>query len=163
MTRIVGFDDYYFDENLNIISKKKGKTHMLKLQKRGQGYIYISLMIGEKVYTRRVHRLIAQTFIPNPNNKPQVNHINGVKDDNRVENLEWCTAKENIVHAYKNKLMVRFKGEAVNTAKLTESDVLEIRCLLKEGLSMAKISKAYGVLPSAIFDIKHKISWKHVE
>lgn len=80
-------------------------THTNKLMtpcvNKRNGYMQLGTYANKKVKTYRVHSLIAKTFIPNPLNKPFVNHINGIKTDNRVENLEWCTAKENCHHYYK--------------------------------------------------------------
>lgn len=69
------------------------------------GYIRVSLTKNKKRYFFTIHRLVAEAFIPNPENKPQVNHINGNKSDNRVENLEWNTTTENMQHASKMGLL----------------------------------------------------------
>jgi len=91
------------------MAHRKGK--ILKERYDRYGYKRVELGKNGKNKTFSIHRLVALTFIPNLENKPQVNHINGVKDDNHVENLEWSTSKENINHAYKNKLMHAVKGE----------------------------------------------------
>lgn len=78
---------------------KKGR--ILKPQKAVKGYIRVTLCNEEYCKPFKIHRLVAEHFIPNPENKPQVNHINGDKTDNRVDNLEWCTNGENQLHAYK--------------------------------------------------------------
>lgn len=77
---------------------KSGKQHSIVVNDRG----YCVVRIGKK--NKYLHRLIAEAFIPNPENKPQVNHINGVKTDNRIVNLEWATSRENVIHAHKTGL-----------------------------------------------------------
>ena len=78
---------------------------ILKKVKSEHGYYCVTLKLNDGTQkTKMVHRLVAQTFIPNPENKPQINHIDGCKTNNNISNLEWCTARENIIHAFKNGL-----------------------------------------------------------
>lgn len=65
------------------------------------GYKLVWLYVDRKRYGRQIHRLVAKAFVPNPENKPEVNHINGITNDNRAENLEWCTHSENNLHAFR--------------------------------------------------------------
>jgi hypothetical protein len=86
--------------NLSSYARLGTKGGILKGGKDKDGYLLIILYKDGKRETRKFHRLIAETFIPNPNNYPMVNHKNGIKYDNRLENLEWCTARENAAHYY---------------------------------------------------------------
>lgn len=105
-----------------------------------------------------VHRLVADAFIDNPNMKPVVNHINGIKHDNRVENLEWCTQYENDLHAKITGLLNPPKGENHPLSKLTNEDVIHIRESKQKGCELAK---KFNVPRSTITKIRKHYAWKH--
>lgn len=151
-----------------------GKISILKAAKDNKGYLRVGLMIEGKLKTFKVHRLVAQAFIPNPENKPQVNHINGIKTDNRVSNLEWSTSKENTAHAIRTGLFVFAtpeksvnktikRGELNGCSKLTESQIKEIREKFKPyKYTRQMLAEEYGVKATTIKDIILRKSWNHI-
>ena len=100
---------YQVSNKGNIYSIRKNK--LFKLNTNKFGYYCVSLYKNSTTKTYTIHRLVAETFIPNPNNKPEVDHINTIKTDNRVENLRWCNHKENMnnttSHKHYNKRAVK--------------------------------------------------------
>lgn len=144
--------------NPSITYIRDGRIMKASLQ-RGGRYLSYMLRKNGKYYARYKHRLVAEHFIPNPKNLPEVNHKNGIKTDCYVKNLQWVTPPENSQHAWQNGLMPR--GSKRPMAKLTESDIPNIRKYIKTK-SGASIARMYGVSPSTIFAIIKKRVWKHV-
>ena len=94
-----GLEGYYATDCGDIYSRKTGRFKKLTQFKNWAGYMRVGLFVNNKRITHSVHRLIALTFIKNPDNLPQVNHIDGNKSNNNVNNLEWCSASENQKHS----------------------------------------------------------------
>lgn len=130
------------------------------------GYIVNSLY-GENNYRKdiRRHVLVATIFCKKESDKQnQINHKDGNKLNNKADNLEWCTSKENIDHAWQNNLSHTRKGSASNLSKLNEQQVLEILQLLKENkMTGRKIAELYKVAPSTISAIKNGHNWKNLK
>jgi len=120
MKDIPGYEGLYeITADLEIRNIKSGR--ILKIFLNIDGYSVVGLFQKGKQKQLFMHRIVAELFVPNPENKPQVNHINGIKTDFRPVNLEWCTQSENQNHAYRTGLQIGYglSGEKAAKAKLT--------------------------------------------
>lgn len=167
---VKGFEGFYEASNLgrvksikrtsiDSIGRKRIFRERILKQFSRQGYLRVSIYSNTIFKSARVSRIVAEAFILNPENKPQINHINGIKIDNSIENLEWATAKENVNHAYKTGLKIGRRGEKCNLSKLKNRDVYAI---LKSNKPQKELSKKHKVSISLISQIKNKIIWKHL-
>lgn len=130
--------------------------------RKGTEYQIINLSkLDGKKRTFRVHRLVMMAFNPVENmGELEVNHLDGNKKNNKLENLEWCTASENQKHAFKTGLQKARKRESSNFAKLTEEDVKQVFELRKQGLLQREIAEIVGCTSSNISAILRGKSWK---
>lgn len=143
---------------------------IIKSRMSNAGYYRITLSNNDTGTTFSVHRLVAETFVDNPNNKPCVNHINGLKTDNKVDNLEWVTQKENIRHAKdvlgKNigdaSKLIHLKGFDHPGAKFTTGTLKELIAMRSEGVSFGKLAKYFNVDKSTVQSILKGETWSSV-
>jgi len=133
------------------------KSKILSQNTDFNGYKLVVLSVKNKARTCKVHRLAAISFIGYKCSKMHVNHINGVKDDNTINNLEWCTPKENMKHAFDNKLIDMSKYRS-NRAKLSWSDVM---CIRKSNMQQKQLALMFNVDPKAIRQILNYKTYKN--
>jgi len=147
----------------NARGKYMANERLLKTNISSSGYYRIVFKLNDKYKTYFLHRLLAIAFIPNPENKPFINHKDGNKLNNSLENLEWCTMSENRQHAYNTGLQNPTSGEIHGMCKLTENQVIDIRKRINNGEMNNEISKIYNVSHTLISKIKNRNRWKHLK
>jgi hypothetical protein len=162
---VVGHEGLYQVSNLGNIKSHQPRWRQSRIlkQKNPARYCMAALAKDKKITYTGVHRIVLLAFCYREDHSGlYVNHKNGIKTDNRLENLEWCTAKENIEHAFRIGLMTNRSRVNGKNAKLTNKDIPVIRKLLSEGKTHEVISKIYSVHRNLISGISRGERWKHV-
>lgn len=166
MKHIRSYEDYLVDELSNVYSKRRGSLKKLKPILTHYGYYEVNIVNSERKFRAKIHRLVAEVFISNPNGLPQINHKDGNKLNNNVENLEWCTAKDNLKHAREtglNSSVPNLNGKGTKNSRsiLTEEKVLKIRENIDDK-THKELALEYGVAESTISGIIARLRWIHI-
>ena len=172
---IIGYEDYQISNKGRVIAKEKKvrythsvtkKEHFRTTEKKflkvylnnRTGYKFVQLYKDKKSKNLNIHRLVAINFLNNCDDLEQVNHIDGNKHNNTVENLEWCTNEYNHEHATKTGL--KTSKEKIGTSKLTEEKVFYIREFIKIGVTHKKLAEIFNVSRPTISLISNNKTWK---
>lgn len=160
---VIGYEGLYKVSNTGFVKRLKGyqavKERVLRFNviKR---YHVVKLSKNSIKKNHFVHRLVAEAFIPNPLNKPFINHVDANPSNNKESNLEWCTQSENINHAFKIGTKKPCRGEG--KSKLKNFQILDIRERKANGESAEVLAKEYGLSYYYIFKIVKRKTWNHI-
>lgn len=163
---VVGYKGWYEVNNYGDVKRVKSGQgsvvgRILKARNHN-GYLAVTLTKKGNEKTQLVHRLVALAFIINPENKPEVNHKDSIRNNPKVSNLEWVTSRENKQHAI--RVLGAYNGELNGGAKLNENQVIIIKEMLRESdMFQREIGEIFGVSRSQIAKIKLNLNWKHIK
>lgn len=164
-----GFEDSYEVSNLGTVrsidriqAKRRGiiKGKIISYNLNQKGYPQLRFYKNNIKYVRNPHRLVAIAFIPNPNNLPQVNHIDGNKKNNRVDNLEWVSNSCNQKHAYRLGLQPSRAGENNSKTVLTDNQVSAMKIYYNSGKTLLEVSNKFNVSIGIVRNIFYLRTWK---
>ena len=160
---ISGYEGIYEVSDLgnvrSVVDRRNSYVGKILRPRIKSGYRVFGLTKDGKTRTHKGSRLAAKAFLSNPNNKPTVNHKNGVKNDDRVDNLEWATVSENTKHAFDTGLAKTRKGEKCTSARLKELGVIVIRGLLNSGAVGKEVALRFGISEMMVSDIRLGKTW----
>ncbi|MBR1807189.1 MAG: NUMOD4 motif-containing HNH endonuclease [Selenomonadaceae bacterium] len=165
---VVGYEGLYQVSNRNRMKSFRYGVEKLHLTYPNKdGYLKVGMTKDGKKKSFIFHVLVAQAFVPNPDGKPEVNHIDGNKQNNRPENLEWVTHHENMKHAWRNGLYEKVRGKRSPRAKITnDDDIRYIRRVYTPGhpeFGAKPLAKKFGLSTTAMQGIIHRITYKDVQ
>ena len=149
--------DYKIYKDGTIVGPKRG---IVSQRKNEDGYMEVTLGATENRHSRvKVHRVIAEAFVQNPNNLPEVNHIDYDRSNNNADNLEWCSHIDNVRHSsnvghYKNK-----SGTSNGRANLDWNKVRSLRRMYGNGIKISEISNVFNIPYSTVFNVVHNKTW----
>lgn len=150
---------YSVSETGTVYNHDKGKFMKPYMNK---GYLLVPIRYKKYKKNYLIHRLVAEAFIPKPDGKDYVNHIDGNKENNNVSNLEWCTASENSIHAFNMGLRTNPVGEDSHLNKFKESTIVWICDQLMLNRSPVDIASIVGMSDKMVYMLRDGKAWKHV-
>ena len=163
---VVGYEGIYQCSNIGRIKSLDHKVYhsnykyriqkgrIISVSKSKKGYLQVSLSKNGKRFHTGVHRIMAISFIDNPENKPQVNHIDGNKENNLLSNLEWVTNSENQIHAINGGLCSHNRGENHHMSIFSNGQIKVMRLLFKLGVNNRKVAELYNCSDAVVSNIK---------